>query len=507
MSKKMYGELHVEKMSESRRKSRVCLIYTGGTIGMVESDSSVSGSPRLRPATLVELMKAVPKLGKKEGIELGMVSFTRPVDSSDVLAKHWIEIGKAIEEHYEEFDGFVVLHGTDTMAFTASGLSFILNNLDKPVVITGSQLPIAHPRTDALANLTSAIYIAGHEAVGLPLIPEVVLCFADLILRGNRATKVSSAQWQGFESPNFPPLGRIGEHIKIRKDLCMSPNRRKFFVDKTLAGDVKVIPVNPGTTPQQLERDLKTTGIDGVILQTYGTGNMQTSPEFIETIWEAAKGGEDYDRRIPILNVTQCLEGTVEMGLYEASSGLLEAGVISGLDLTHEAAYGKIVWAIAKFKDSENLRNQLQFNQRGEQSENLHELSWRPEESTQAGAGDHIFASGKNIPGGFVSEDLKSAHIRIQKLKVEILDKSKAHSVRIFINNPNADEESSINEVNAVCEFVEGELSELGNIVRDATKVAETVINANNPVSVKLVAVNAKIYCRSIILSLYTAAN
>ncbi len=187
----LYSELRVRPAPDHR--SRVCLIYTGGTMGSVPTDSSSPTSPNLRPASLVELLSSVPQLGQSEGIELGLVSFEEPVDSSAIGKHHWLAMARAIEEHYEDFDGFVILHGTDTMAYSAAALSFILNNLAKPVVLTGSQLPIQNRRGDAVMNLLAAVHIAGYKSTGLPLVPEVTLCFMDRLLRGNRATKVSAS--------------------------------------------------------------------------------------------------------------------------------------------------------------------------------------------------------------------------------------------------------------------------------------------------------------------------
>jgi len=511
---KMYGELVRKKLVDGdenpiKPKSRVCLIYTGGTIGMVPTDENNLSSP-LRPASLDELLGAVPGLGKEEKIELGLVPFHEPVDSSDVSTKHWLAIAAAIEEHYDNFDGFVVLHGTDTMAFSTAALSFLLNNLAKPVVVTGSQLPIKNVRTDAVQNLTSAVYVAGYKATRLPCIPEVVLCFANLILRGNRATKVSSTQWQGFISPNFPPLGTIGEHIVINSKNCLEApdnERYRFYADKSVADEIKCIIVNPGMRPEHLKRDLQTEGLNGVILMTYGAGNMPTDPEFTKIISEAVDGGDGYDSPRAIINVTQCVEGMVEMGLYEASSGLLEAGASSGLDLTLEGALAKMYWTLQKFK-GRNIHTQLQISQRGEQSQNLFDLAFEVKkvELGETKAMDIIQSDAQLVPGTYDREKLLKAIVRIQGVGMKLINPNEEASVRIFINEPDADQETSVYDATFGAEFRKNNISKMGSVLCDVTPTARNVVTVGTPVSVTLVGINAKVWCRSIHLAFYTDA-
>jgi len=504
VEEKMYGELVVHELPETKRKTRVCIIYTGGTIGMIPTDENVPSSP-LKSASLPELMDAVHGLGEDEGIELGLVSFVEPVDSSDISYNHWLAIGQAINEYYNQFDGFVILHGTDTMAFTSSALSFILENLAKPVVITGSQLPIKHRRTDAIQNLTSAVYIAGYKATGVAGISEVVLCFSNTILRGNRATKVSSSQWAGFESPNFPPIGRIGEHIQIDEDLILPKPKEQFTTATHLAHEVKVIPINPGITPEQLERDLKTEGLEGVILMTYGTGNMPTSPQFIRILKEAVEGVDGYSKPLIILNVTQCLEGMVEMGLYEASSGLLEAGVSSGLDLTLEAAIAKMYWALPRF-ESHIIHNQLQTAKRGEQSQNLFDHIFDPAPAlTQANAVEIIKLSQQVLFRNYNNEKLERAILRIQGIGMTRIEPEKPAFIRVFINTPQANQSTPDDHPKCACEFELEKVPENGNVVHDVSFTARNYIKGNT-VDITLVGINAKVWCRMVHLSLYTRA-
>ena len=306
-------------ISRKEAKTSVFVLYTGGTIGMHRADPTNPASP-LIPADKEALLQFVPALGVSEGIYWDIGALTdengqeiEPLDSSDVEANHWIHMASAIERVYHDYDGFVILHGTDTMAYTAAGLSFLLQNLAKPVVITGSQLPISSVRTDAVQNFVNAMHIAGYKATELPLVPEVTICFGDSLLRGNRTTKVSTSSWQGFDSPNYPKLGTIGEYIKINADVVMKPaNNEDFFAHKTLVTDVMDIGLFPGFKPSSLESLLELRDLQGIVLRTFGAGNAPGNPDFLNVISKAVKG-EGRPGRV-ILNVTQCVEGMVEMG-------------------------------------------------------------------------------------------------------------------------------------------------------------------------------------------------
>ncbi len=496
----MYRDLKVIERKPEDRRTRVCIIYTGGTIGMVPKARG------LEPATLEELLHVVPSLGEEDGIELGLVAFKEPVDSTFVSKEHWLAMAAAIEEHYEAFDGFVVLHGTDTMAFTTSALSFLLNNLGKPVVVTGSQLPIHEDRGDGRMNLIHAVAIAGYRATGLPRTCEVTLCFMDRLLRGNRAVKVSAEEWQGFDSPNFPRLGSIGEHIRIRKEFLRSPPKEgtPFYADKKFAGEVKVIYVTPGMTPAQLDRDLSTANLDGALLVTYGAGNAPSSEEFLEPLRSAIEGKGDRNR-IQILNITQCLGGTVEMGLYAASAGLLDIGVASGLDLTFEAALAKMYWALAKYTGDE-IKSGLQIAQRGEQSENLFDLVFSPEERGATRARSIIQPPVRYLHG-YDQALLKSASFRVKGLHIipddEAIDQS---AFRVFVGRQGAEESTSTNEPYFAGEYRESDLLAGGSLIIDVTRVVGTVIQSG-PIYIGLVGLGAKLWCESITLTIFTDAS
>ncbi len=376
--------------NHNKASASVLIIYTGGTIGMTKEDPNNSESP-LIPSSISQfkniLKEYVPKLGIKEKIFFEVRPLideqgreVEPIDSSDINSGHWNCIADVIKKAYNEkidkkdrFDGFVILHGTDTMTYTASALSFMLSNLSKPVVLTGSQLPIIESRTDAIQNLVNAIYIAGYKAVNLDKIPEVSICFGSMLLRGNRSRKTSSLVWKGFESPNYPKLATFGEDIKVDLNYIKKAEHSDLLkVDKITVTDVMDLSLFPGINEKHLESILKIPNLKGLILRTYGAGNAPSSPGFLNIIKKAINGelvqdGKKIPRKI-ILNITQCLEGKVKMGLYEASTGLVSCGVKSGADMTPEAALTKMMWQLSIEKDLDIVADQLQVEKRGEQS-------------------------------------------------------------------------------------------------------------------------------------------
>ena len=339
---------------------KVLIINTGGTIGMVHNDPNDPTSP-LRPAKdWHEIAKEHPILEK---FPTDYCQLDPLIDSSDMCLEVWVKIGEIIEKFYDEYRGFVILHGTDTMAFTASALSFMCKNLSKPIILTGSQVPLQFPRSDALQNLITAIQIAGNEVYGVRLVPEVAIFFRDTLLRGNRARKIDATNYFGFSSPNYPAIGEVGGDIKIIKDRILKPSHEKFYLDKRFSNEVIVLELFPGLNFSYLKNIFKEgSGIKGVILKTYGNGNAPTSQEFLDFLEYISS------QKIVIIDITQCTKGFVKMGLYEASAKLTDIGVISGTDLTPEAAVTKLMYLLGAYKDIKQIKRKMQVDICGEQT-------------------------------------------------------------------------------------------------------------------------------------------
>ena len=337
-------------------KSAVLLIYTGGTIGMKEDPVDRT----LRPFDFGSLMEEVPEL-RKFALRIDSYTFDPLIDSSDIEPSMWQKLATIIRDSYDAYDGFVVLHGTDTMAYSASALSFMLEGLSKPVVFTGSQLPVGRLRTDGKENLISAIEIAAaREADGSPTVPEVCICFNSLLLRGDRATKVDADGFDAFRSPNFPPLAEAGIEIRYNRDFIRRPGAGDFGINLSLDTRVSILKVHPGITEQVARDILLGSATRAVIIETYGCGNAPSRGWFLDVVRESCERGKI------LLNVTQCLRGTVNMELYATGRTLKSAGVLSGKDITVESALAKLFLLMGMSGDNEYVKARLEEDLRGE---------------------------------------------------------------------------------------------------------------------------------------------
>ncbi len=336
-------------------KSSVLIIYTGGTIGMKQ------GPNGLEPFDFSQIPDEVPEL-RKFAIKLDAYTFNPLIDSSDVEPSMWRRLAEIIRDNYDSYDGFVVLHGTDTMAYSASALSFMLDGLSKPVVFTGSQLPVGSPRTDGKENLVSAVEVAAAKrGDGSAMVPEVCIYFDSKLIRGNRATKVNATSFSAFKSPNIPPLAEAGINIRYNEALIRRPSLGGGFrISTTLDTRVAILKVHPGITEQVARNVLLGEGIRAVIIETYGSGNAISRKWFTDIVAESAAGGKI------LLNVTQCLAGEVNMDLYATGRALQAAGVTGGGDITTEAGLAKLFYLMGEFTDNEKVKSLLGQNLRGE---------------------------------------------------------------------------------------------------------------------------------------------
>lgn len=339
-------------------KPSILLIYTGGTIGMKQDPET----GHLKPFDFTQISEEVPELAKF-GYRIESVSFSPVIDSSDVNPGFWVTLAEMIRYHYDAFDGFVVLHGTDTMAYSASALSFMLENLEKPVIFTGSQLPIGMLRTDGRENLISAIELASaKDAEGHARVPEVCVCFDSKLFRGNRTTKLNAEDFGAFASPNYPPLADAGIHIRFDDARIRKPARwgGALKLHTRLGADVAILKIFPGMSRNYVRAVLGAQGLRAVVLETYGSGNAPALPWFLEELRRSAASG------IVLVNVTQCPAGSVDMDAYANGAILKEAGVISCHDMTSEAALTKLSVLLGESSDNEVVKRRMLQNFSGE---------------------------------------------------------------------------------------------------------------------------------------------
>ena len=332
------------------KASAILIIYTGGTIGMKQDPVDQT----LKPFDFSQIADEVPEL-RKFAVRIDAYTFDPLIDSSDVEPSLWIRLAHLVRDRYDDYDGFVILHGTDTMAYSASALSFMLEGLTKPVIFTGSQLPIGVPRTDGKENLISAVEIAAAtDENGHALVPEVSIFFDSVLIRGNRATKLSAEAFNAFASPDCPPLAEAGIRIRYNRGVIRYPDdwNRPLKIHDRLDTRVAILKVHPGITPELVTVFLLAPEIRAVILETYGSGNAITRPWFLSLVREAGKSKA-------IVNVTQCKSGSVNMDIYATGRTLKLAGVVSGYDITTESALGKLFVLLGENPDNEAVKNRF----------------------------------------------------------------------------------------------------------------------------------------------------
>ncbi len=338
------------------KENSVLLIFTGGTISM--SEDPANGA--LKPIDFNRLQEYMPEL-KQTGVKIKSIPFLPLIDSSDVEPAIWERIATTIQENYNEYDGFVVLHGTDTMAYTASALSFMLENLAKPVILTGAQLPVGMLRSDAKENLLTAIEIATAKENGMALVPEVCIFFEDTLFRGNRTTKKNAEHFNAFNSYNYPALAKAGVHIKYFRTYIHYPAAGSALKVRTRVDrNVAILKLFPGITPHTVNAILNIPDLRAVVLETFGAGNAPRQLWFYDALKKATGKG------ILIVNKSQCGTGSVEMGRYETSLNLMSAGVISGFDITTEAIVTKLMYLLGECANIQEVKRKLSISLCGE---------------------------------------------------------------------------------------------------------------------------------------------
>ena len=339
-----------------KKKPNILLIYTGGTIGMIKN----SETGALENFNFNDLSECIPELNLLD-CNISSKSFSNPIDSSNMKPSNWIEIGTIIEDNYKNYDGFVILHGSDTMSYTASALSFMLENLAKPVIFTGSQLPIGDLRTDAKENLITSIQIASLVENNQPVVQEVGLYFEYKLYRANRTTKINAEHFEAFDSPNYPPLIISGVNLSINyQSLLTAKKNKKLVVHKIFEPNILLVKLFPGINKETINHLFSTPNLKGMIFETYGSGNITNEKWFLKALKIII------DKKIPVVNVTQCTGGSVDMNIYSTNVIYRNIGIISGKDISTEAAVTKLMLMLGQNIPANNFKTKFETSLRGE---------------------------------------------------------------------------------------------------------------------------------------------
>jgi L-asparaginase len=352
---KNYKIVNIRTTAKVDPEESVLIIYTGGTFGMVMDDDGA-----LAPFNFGRVIDKIPELRSLE-LKLTVISFPEPRDSSNINSEDWQDMAYIIYENYAQYDGFVILHGTDTMAYTASALSFMLHGLNKPVILTGAQIPIGFIRSDARENLITALEIASKKEKGAPIISEVCIYFNFFLLRGNRSQKIRSSTFSAFQSQNYPYLAESGIDIEFRKNYLLPHKRNsKLTIKNKFDENIAILKMFPGINKHYMESVFSTKNLKGVVLESYGSGNTMNFPWFLKILQKAIK------RDIIVFNVSQCSGGEVIQGRYEASKKLTEMGIVSGGDITTEAAVAKLMFLLGNESNLDEVKRKLEIPLNGE---------------------------------------------------------------------------------------------------------------------------------------------
>ncbi len=427
----------------------VLVIYTGGTIGSMPIDPNDPDSPQ-RVVGWEEFVRLTPEVNPESdkfiGFPIGVHAFETPLDSCNVGPAEWREMAEAIEKSYDDYEGFVILHGTDTMVYTACALSFMLENLAKPVIVTGAQIPhLAYARNDSVQNLITALNFANPHHNDIPVVPEVAILFNNVLLRGNRTRKADSTGFDAYESPNYPNLGHAGQKLQVNaRAIKRMPRGRKFKVNRRLDTNVISTPMFPGIqNGNMVQTIMRQPDLKGAIIWAYGTGNIPTNPEFLETLDKANDAGTI------LVNVTQCRRGFVELGVYETSAELLEIGMVTGFDMSPEAALSKLMVLLGNEDyDTEDVKREFEISLAGESSRSVHIYPLKGKGGNIAEKQKPLrLAPGASLAGtSWSNESIHNVALRLYGATVEVADEKNPTQIEVWLDL-GSDEEPSRNDV------------------------------------------------------------